>query len=445
MRPLIICISLLALFSSSPEQDNPKISTDLVNRARQIVAQLTVEDFAAASADFDSTMAAALSPEKLAEAWKGIKAQLGPIVKEVGARMDEQAGYRIITLTTEFQRATLDIRVTFDIAGKVVGLFFAPAQPSAPFESAPYVDPKAFRKTDVTVGSGEWALPAELTTPQGGDPAPAVVLVHGSGPNDRDETIGPNKPFRDLAEGLASRGIAVLRYDKRTLTHGQKMIEAMEQLTVKEEAVDDAVLAVQMLRNAPGVDPSRIFILGHSLGGTLIPRIAAADLGTAGFIIMAGMARPMEDVIVEQYEYIYSLDGDIDSTERWHLARLNTQAALVKSDSLVPGIEAAQLPLGLPAQYWLDLRGYDPAESAQKIALPMLILQGGRDYQVTEADFELWKKALNEKANTEFWLYPELNHLFIAGKGKIAPDEYSIPGHVSEQVINDITRWITEQ
>ncbi len=141
---------------------------------------------------------------------------------------------------------------------------------------------------------------------------PAVVLVHGSGPQDRDETIGPNKPFRDLAWGLATYGIAVLRYEKRTRVYGQKLQQDKKLLTsftVYEETVDDAVSAVALLSQTPGIRPDRIFVLGHSQGGMTIPRVAQKDKQAAGFIIMAGLTRPLEDAILKQNRYLLSISG----------------------------------------------------------------------------------------------------------------------------------------
>ena len=169
---------------------------------------------------------------------------------------------------------TLDIKLVFDHDKQITGLFMVPAKSPIEYKSPAYVDRKSFRAQAVTVGSGEWALPGTLTMPDGAGPFPAIVLIHGSGPNDRDETIGPNKPFRDLAEGLPSRGIAVLRYEKRTRQHSGKMAALKDTLTVKEEVTDDALLAVALLRKTEKIDSRRVFILGHSLGGMMVPRIA---------------------------------------------------------------------------------------------------------------------------------------------------------------------------
>src|SRR5690606_33004513 len=143
------------------------------------------------------------------------------------------------------------------------------------YQAPSYADPARFSEREATVGSGTWALPGTLTLPKKEGKFPAVILVHGSGPNDRDETLGPNKPFRDLAHGLATRGIAVLRYDKRTLVHPKALAsEVGAALTLREETIDDALAAAALLRTIPEVDASKIFVVGHSLGGTAIPRIA---------------------------------------------------------------------------------------------------------------------------------------------------------------------------
>jgi dienelactone hydrolase len=296
----------------------------------------------------------------------------------------------------------------------------------------------------VTVGEGEWELPGTLTLPKGAGPFPAVVLVHGSGPNDRDETIGALKPFKDLAWGLASRGVAVLRYDKRTLAHASKLATLMQGLTVKEETIDDALAAAALLQQTDTIDPKRIFVLGHSLGGMLAPRIAAADRDIAGIVILAGATRPLEDLIVEQSEYIAALDGDVSIAERQQLEAI--QQAVEQIKALNPS-DAARTDsiLGAPPSYWLDLQAYDPVDTAAQLTLPILILQGERDYQATLQDFEGWRVGLSGRPNVQLKTFPELNHLFVAGEGRSTPDEYQETGHVAEVVIEEIAAWLDAQ
>ncbi len=306
----------------------------------------------------------------------------------------------------------------------------------------PYADPAQFEERELVVGTGEWALPGTLSVPRGGGPVPAVVLVHGSGPNDRGETVGPNKPFRDLAWGLASRGIAVLRYDKRTKVHTARVVQMLETFTVNEETVDDAVAAVSLLRRTVEIDSRRIFVLGHSLGGMLVPRIGRRDPDIAGFVIMAGATRPLEDLILAQVTNLLPLSGLPSAEQQRRLDELKRQVARVKDPNLSPAVPRSELPFGLPAAYWLDLRGYNAAVAARDLNRPLLILHGGRDYQVTLEDFQGWQRELSSRQDVTFKLYPTLNHLFMEGAGRSTPAEYERPGHVAQVVIEDIATWI---
>lgn len=442
----LACFVLLAVVLRSPiassEQPEGKNPPNLPDAAKQFVDLLEKEDFSAAVKEFDPVMTRALPAEKLDEVWTTLLGQVGPFKKQVAARTAKAGKYHIVFVTCEFEKATLDVKVVFTETGQVTGLFFVPSAAAAKFEPPPYAKRDRFLEREVTVGSGLWALPGTLALPAGRGPFPAVVLVHGSGPNDRDETIGPNKPFRDLAWGLASRRIAVLRYEKRTKHHALKSAFLKPHLTVREETIDDALAAVSLLRKTEKIDAGKIFVLGHSLGGMLVPRIAARDPKIAGFIVLAGTTRPFEDVLLDQYTYIFSLDGTISEAEKTRLDEITKQVARVKDPELSPETPAAELPFGTPAGYWLDLRGYHPPGMAKGIKRPMLILQGGRDYQVTMEDYEGWQKALSGRENVQFKLYPKCNHLFIEGEGKITPAEYQQPGHVAESVVADVADWI---
>ncbi len=426
----------------------PQVDPALVKSAQTLLDLMVKGDFAAAAGRFDVSLKSAASEEALKQNWKQLVDKLGAFKQCPDTNVAEVQGYPAVYLTCDFANASTDIRFIFNTQGMAVGMQILPAHSAsatpAAYTPPAYVDPGAFRESDVTVGSGAWALPGTLSMPNGAGPFPAVVLVHGSGPNDRNETIGPNQPFRDLAGGLASRGIAVLRYDKRTLVHSAKFTpELVAKLTVKEETTDDALLAVQLLRQTPNIDPARVTVLGHSLGATLAPRIGQQDPALAGLIVMAGMTIPMEDEILRQIAYLNSLSPSQTDAQKAEFEALKTAVARVKDPGLSDKVPSSQLPLGIPAAYWLDLRPYQPAEVAKGLAMPMLILQGERDYQITpELDFTGWKTALAQKTNVVFKLYPGLNHLFMAGEGAPNPNEYNTPGHVSPDVVKDIVQWV---
>lgn len=441
-RIIPLCCLLLLLAGNLRAQgaQAQPATGDLTAKATALLDAIVRGDFAAATQGFDARMKQALPAEKLKEFWTALLGQAGVFQRQAGTRTETQGAYQVVFVTTEFEKARVDMQAVFDAQGQVAGLFFVPAQPAPPpggDAGPPYAKKDAFQEKEVTVGSGEWALPGTLTLPVGAGPFPAVVLVHGSGPHDRDETLGPNKPFRDLAWGLASRGVAVLRYEKRTKAHAGSLAK-ISRPTVREEVIDDAVAAVALLRKTALIDPKRVHVLGHSLGGTLIPRIGQADPQIAGLIVLAGTARPLEDVMVEQVSYIASLDGTVSETEKTQIEEFRKQAGQIgelKEDS-------AGAPFGVPASYWLDLRGYSAPEAAKALQQPLLVLQGERDYQVTMTDFAAWKKALADRKDVTFKSYPKLNHLFMEGEGKSAPAEYQKAGHVAPVVIEDVASWI---
>lgn len=289
----------------------------------------------------------------------------------------------------------------------------------------------------VTVGPMK--LPGTLTLPEGGTGLAGVVLVQGSGAHDRDETIGPNAPLRDLAWGLGQRGVAVLRYDKRSKVSPFSFLGRA--FTVQDEVIDDAAAGIALLRTTPRVDSSRVVVLGHSLGGTLAPRIARAAPGTAGIIIMAGATAPLTDLILRQGHYLVAHAGADSAQAARQATAMGELVAKIRAITPADSSSAA-LVLGAPASYWLDLRTVDPVMVADSLDLPMLVLHGGRDYQVTADEASGWQRTLGAKANVTFRDYPDLNHLFLVGSGPSTPAEYAVPGHVAEQVMDDIGTWL---
>lgn len=441
---------VLATQTGAPLTPASNDAEDIRIIAQTLVEQMANGDFEAATSHFDATMRKALPESKFKEIWQQLTAQVGAYEKQLDTKQDELQGYRRVHVISQFEKADIDVLVVFDSQDEIAGLFFNPAEESdstpQSYQVPEYVDSSAFEEMEVTIGEGTWALPGTLTLPRGEGPFPALVLVHGSGPNDQDETIGPNKPFRDLAWGLASQGIAVLRYDKRTLTYADQFTpEILTGLTVQDETITDALLAAQLLRQTEKVAAQRIFVAGHSLGGMLIPRIGQQDPSLAGLVALAGPTRPLEDLILDQVTYLSNMDGVLTDQEAGELATIQAQVARVKDPNLSKDTLATDLPLGIPPTYWLDLRGYQPAEVAKTLAQPLLILQGGRDYQVQAAkDYQGWKDSLAGQAEVTFHLYPDLNHLFITGEEPSTPAEYQNEGHVSLAVIADIAAWIKD-
>jgi len=444
----MVCLAILA--GCSTGAGVPKSSSaDLESQARQMIDQMAAGQFNEARQNFDGTMKLALPEEKLKETWTALIQQAGAFDRQGDSRQETEGKYQIVYVTCRFALSALDVRVVFNNKGKISGLFFQPAKDTsamAPeYQSPVYANLASFHEEEITVGSGVWQLPGTITLPNSGGPFPAVVLVHGSGPNDRDETIGPNRPFKDLAWGLASQGIIVLRYDKRTKVHADQFTpEVLATMTVQDEVISDALAAVTLLRSRAEVDGRRIYVLGHSLGATLAPRIGEQEPDLAGLVLLAGAARPIEDLMMEQSTYLAQADGKIDKQESNQLAALRKLVDQIKELPKKPDADPNEVILGANPAYWRDLDAYQPVQTAEKLSLPMLILQGERDYQVTMTDYSAWQQALGSRSTVTLKTYPALNHLFIAGTGPSLPAEYQITGHVDQAVINDISSWIKQ-
>lgn len=410
--------------------------------ATRFIEALAAGDFEAAVALFDAATADALPVGDLSELWTQIAGQAGEYVTLLGFSESELGIYRLLVAEALFQGFVIDLRLTFDTQGQIAGPFYGVNRPADGYPAPGYADETAFDEFSVVVGiDGGWPLPGTLSMPHGTSTFPVVILVHGSGPGDRDETVGLIKPFRDLAWGLASRGIAVLRYEKRTLEHRDRLAASPGPFTLADETVDDVLAAVDLSHQFGRIDLDRIFVLGHSLGGYAIPRIAERTEAVAGYIVLAGAARPIPDLLIEQLEYIAALDGRITADERAEID--GAQATVGELNALQPGEDPTALLLGAPAAYWLDLRDYAPADAAKAIEAPMLVLQGGADYQVTVQDYGLWRDALGDRDDVQLTLYPGLNHFFVEIEGKSTPRDALGGGHVSERVVDDIADWVS--
>ena len=313
-----------------------------------------------------------------------------------------------------------------------------------------FVSSSAFCETGVLieedVSVGEPALPGTLTLPEGvSSPLPAAVLLHGSGPNDRDETVGQTKMFRDLAEMLAEKGVAVLRYDKRTLVYGGSYTQQdLKTFTVDEESIRDAVAAAALLRSDARIGP--VFLIGHSMGALIAPRIAQENPGLFdGIILLSGTPKTLADIVLSQNQAI--VDALPPMTKA--IGTLQMQGLRREwNDVLKSTGEAAKdkTVFGQPAYYFWEMAQYDTGEILQTLDIPALIINGGRDFQVVDADgIDAWN-ALDLPDSVQVIYHPELNHLLMDpaapedARGTVA--EYDTPCRVSREIIAEITEFI---
>ncbi len=292
--------------------------------------------------------------------------------------------------------------------------------------------------------NGILTLPDDVT-----DSVPAVVFVHGSGASNMDEKVGKLTPFKDLAEGLSKHGIASIRYDKRSFVHGWKLLKDKSiTITVKEETIDDAILATEILKKDPRIDSERVFIIGHSMGGMLAPRIDSEGGNYKGLIILAGSPRRLEEIMIDQNEDVLrTTKGFVHWIVKKQVSKIS---ALFDGLYELSDEEAKRKKVGggTTLYYFKEMGKPTVADYLISLEKPMLIMQGEKDFQAkVDKDFSVYRELLKNKSNVTFRLYPNLNHAFVPsvyGNIMKAKQEYNIEQHISEDVISDIANWVTK-
>jgi hypothetical protein len=287
-----------------------------------------------------------------------------------------------------------------------------------------------------------------------------VLLISGSGPNDRDETVFGHKPFLILSDYLTRKGIVVLRADKRGIG---KSTGDLAKATTADFATD-AEAGVAYLKTRPEVDPHRIGLIGHSEGGTIAPMAAAADPSIAFIVMMAGSGVPGDQIIVEQTRLLTEATGASKEKVAENTDQEREVLALVESEKdetvlekklreklAADGMPEAQMGPSIKAltspwyRYFLT---YDPATALRKVACPVLALNGGKDLQVPPAEnLPAIRKALEDEGNKHFEVdeLPGLNHLFQTAKTGSLTEYAQIEETISPVVLDKIATWILKQ
>lgn len=412
--------------------------------ASRAVRELVDGEFERVAASFDSHLLQELPADKLRELWKQFTAGTGPFKKIVTSELTpERGGFQAVTIVCEFEH-TANVLVTFNAAGKIAGLYFGPkaTETASEWHKPEYADPAKFTEVALTLKSGVWLLPATLAVPKGTAPFPAVVLLPGSPPIDQDATVGPNKIFKDIAWGLASRGIAVLRYAKRSHAFGAGLgLGEVSFFRLREETNDDARAALALLSGRKDIDHQHTFLLGHSLGGFAAPQVAAENPEVKGIIAMGSPAGDLLGVLIERLRAGAAAGGEQGAM----MAQSAEELERVQEGRVDPGAVIEVFGQRVPAGFWIEQKNYQAGAATAKLQVPALVLVGKHDAEVPADDADQWRRALADRKDAEVRFYPDLFHLFMpstaTGNGD-SPEDWSRPAHVAGQVTQDIAVWV---
>jgi len=450
---IILSFMLLVITNGCAKDNTPHDDIDWAfynERAETLVKAMANDDFDVAAAMFDKAMAQRVGVPGLQDLWLKVNSQADEFINiHKTENIMENGRYRCF-ITSRHENSGVTLRVVFSKDGFITGLFVEDYPVITDEEnSQAIIKNEGFTDFPIIIGEGtDFPLDGILSIPNNvTDKIPAVVIVHGSGSHDMDGTLFANMPYRDIAEYLAANGIAVLRYDKRTFTHGAKM---EGHWTVREEVIEDTLLATEILKAHPNIDERRVFIAGHSLGGMLAPRIHAEGGNYAGLILLAGSPRSLLEISREQIIALINdtMEGEEKEnalTQFQEMSDMQIRQLMDTPDDIAKNTLAPEWG-GVSLYYLKDMHTNPSSDYIPNITAPFLVLQGSNDLQILAGiDFAMYQELLAGRSNATLKLYDGLNHLFMPSTIKSVTeimDEYAIENKVDIQVLADIVGWI---
>lgn len=426
MRLFIITLAFILASSAYAQTSIEKVSRNLAKHKYNKIYRC-----------FDANMKSKVPKEQLQSLWEQIELGAGNLVsvEEVKSeQMDESVRQ---TATLKFDLAALRIVMSENQKGEINGLFISQLGYAPP----KYGQDLRLGKKFINFMSDGFMLSGELMVPADCNNCPLVILVHGSGPNDKDETIGANKVFNDIALGLAANGIASYRYDKRFKLYPELM---KKQFDLYDETINDAIAAYNLLKADTSLHLGNYYMLGHSLGAYAMPLIADSIADLKGAVLFSANARKLEDLIEYQMHYLTAWDGEVTKEEQKIIDENIVKAENIRTGNFTDTTSAEALLAYWPGLWWKGVANYNPVEQVQQnTKTPFLILQGEKDYQITMVDYNLWIEGVGNQPNVEMKSYPGLTHLFTPTEAEHpGPNDYFLPNNVNKDVIWDIADWI---
>lgn len=433
MKKYLFIFMLIGLNDLVAQPNTPNYET-AKDKAKSIFYSLKTADYAQLNSYFSADFSKKLPVNELEKTFKKFAERYGQADSLLAFQIRVTAEASYYEQAVQFENEKMDIIFTLNENGELTALRIAPYTDKTEWQAPTYVKQEKFKEQSIEIGE-ELPLLGKFTAPNHATKLVVVVMVHGSGPNDMNESLGPNKLFKDLAYGLASNNISSIRYNKRSYDYKNSIAKRANKITIDEVVTDDAVKAIA---KAKALGAEKIILLGHSLGAHMAPKIAA-KAHVDGVILMAGNASPLQEVILPQITHI--MENDPSAINEMQYNQLKWQLENLEKGNYDSTTVGPILPFGLSGVFWISMQNYEPQKISKKQDIPYLVLNGGRDYQVTPKEAKKWKNGSRHQYSKTI-IYPSLNHMFFAGEGIILPAEYQKVGHLHEEVLTDISSWI---
>ncbi len=391
----------------------------------------------------DATMRRYMDANQLEVTWNSLIENYDSLQYINETIITQKDSFKITETKIDFVKKSFLFKLTINSKGEISGMYFLNTK--LKYTPPDYINTLNFIETKFAVPAENIISEGVLSLPKAQQNLPLVIIVGGSGGTDKDGTLGPNKPYKDIAWALAAKGIAVYRYDKRTANPANlKGIKNLNDFLLYEEYVEDIKNIVACFSEDKRINPKQIFIAGHSQGGFMLPYFAKACPKIKGVISLAGNYSNVVDLMAYQFEYLKQFLPDSASTQAYDV--MIKKAEYMKRNISSNQINKDSMILGLTMPYVRDMMANGPGKLHTVLdKKPALFIQGERDYQVPMSEFEFWKKAMQKSCCSIFISYPKLNHLLMEGEGISQPTEYNKPNNVPEYVVDEIATWVKKQ
>ncbi|MBC7384031.1 MAG: dienelactone hydrolase family protein [Bacteroidia bacterium] len=431
------CLSLFLLIGSL--QLKAATFTEIDSLGRSVLQSFNNKEFKKLQNMVDPNYQNYYSDITFERDWNELIGTYGKYMNSKPVNFEKAPHYSFIAYKINFEYLPYILNLSFNDKKELIYVSFMQAHKI--YFAPDYADVSKFVEEKFSFQNEGYELNGLLTMPNSSGKAPLVVILGEAGPTDKDGSYDENRPYKDIAWGIASKGYAVYRYDKRSINNGIMMMSlkaGYNSFTCREDYLDDLYKALDTLESLAGIDKERVYVLGHGQGGMLLPLVAKERKDVKGIIMLGTNAKRIQEMMIDQYAYLSTVTPN--KKEEYDEQALKALKSMNKK--LNPLTEHKYMPYEVQATYWIWFNKYKHLDIAKKLKKPILILHGNRDYQVNMENLKLWEKTLGENENVSIKSYPKLNHLFYTGDAESTYSEYYLKSNIPGYVLKDINDWL---